>query len=120
VDFSTLSGRLTSNLPTTHSEQSGRNRHVVLANGGAAVKFDSISAGLTIVNTRKVETATKESAQSMPMDPDLSIPPAQPFPLAPEIPTTAIDSAVKARREILDRVAKGTLSVDDAVNLLRG
>jgi hypothetical protein len=93
---------------------------VVLANGGAPIKFDSISAGLTIVNTRKAESATNASVQNMPANPEASIPPAPPMPVAPEIPTTAMDSAVKARREILDRVAKGTLSVDDAVNLLRG
>lgn len=120
VDFSTLSGRLTSNLPTTHSEQSGRNRHVVLQNGGANVKFDSISAGLTIVNPRKTESATVGVSQNVLADPAMPMPPMPPSAAAPDIPTTAIDSAVKARREILDRVAKGTLSVDDAVNLLRG
>jgi hypothetical protein len=117
VNFSTLSGRFTSNLPTTHSQQSGRNRHLQLQGGGATVKFDSISANLNIHSAQGSQDAATDGVVNslMPLVKPTA-PPAVPEPVS----DAAIASAAKARQDILDRVAQGKLSVDDAVNLLRG
>jgi len=127
VDFNTLSGRFSSNIPTTHSQQSGRSRRLVLQGGGAAVKFDSISANLLINSAQAVADANtpksmmNETATTPVVE---GLAPITPIPSSPapqeEISDAAIASAAKTRRDILDRVAQGQLSVSDAVNMLRG
>ena len=119
VDFSTLSGRFTSNLPTTHSQQSGRNCHLQLQGGGAAVKFDSISANLDIHSAQSPVATEVVMKSLMPVSaPSTPVPPSAPA--AGRAPDVVIASAAKARQDILDRVAQGQLSVDEAVNMLRG
>ena len=131
VEFSSLSGRLATNLPTTHSQQTGSYRHVELQGGGPAVIFDSISGDLQINSTQPVMSsmvakpvaAAPEVKESFVAPPEAAM--AQPpvvvvEPPAPPASDPAVDEAATLRRNILDRVARGEITVDQAVNLLRG
>ncbi|MCL4504479.1 MAG: DUF4097 family beta strand repeat-containing protein [Chloroflexi bacterium] len=134
VEFSSLSGRLATNLPTTHSQQSGSHRHVELQGGGPAILFESISGDLQLTSAQAVMSTpvAKPVAAAPTVKETFSAPaesvmaPPSPAPVAasepgvPPAPDPAIEEAATMRRNILDRVAHGEITVDEAVNLLRG
>ncbi len=131
VDFSSLSGRLATNLATTNSRQTGTHRHVELQGGGAEIRFDSISGdlninaaqGLMTTNIAKPVAATPLVTETFKAPAEAVMAPPAPAsaaeaPAAPADP--AVNEAATLRRSILDRVARGEITVDEAINLLRG
>lgn len=114
VDSKSLSGRLMANLPVTYSNKQGQHRHMQLQGGGVSVDFDSVSGALMITSpdTDAPMTAVK----------NIGIPISPPEPPVPPAPSGASpeETAEQTRKEILERVERGELSVTDAVELLRG
>ncbi len=116
VDYASLSGRVVSDLPTTFSQQTGRRRTLALQGGGnVKIKFDSISANLHIQSASGTADAAVARTALPLIDPVVPLPTP-----TPDVSDVEIAQSAKTRQDILDRVAQGRLSVDDAVNLLRG
>lgn len=123
VEGSSLSGHINSDFPVTRSQHMGQRWHVELQGGGPLIRFDSISGNLMIERGRALAQGQPEAA------PVETLPTAEPLPKAkgvmpvtnpPHDASTPIEDAEQTRRDILDRIARGELSVDEAVNLLRG
>jgi hypothetical protein len=111
VESTSMSGRLMANLPVTYNKKNGPRWHMELQGGGTEVALDSISGNLQIAGT--------DVSAPMTVAKDIGMPTTPPMP-----PTPAAESPVAAseqtRKDILERVEKGELSVTDAVELLRG
>lgn len=107
VDMHALSGRLRASLPASRHTLNGGWTRVEFgaAGSGPDVRFHSVSGDLHLV--------TPESQVDSEPEPRVgeATPPASD---APAAPTTS------DRLEILERIARGELSVDEAVNTLKG
>jgi hypothetical protein len=115
VHATSLSGRVTSDLPVTRSQRSGQNWQLELQGGGPEIRFDSISGNLSIERgSGSGPVAVAQAAPSFAVAEGVPVPPEPPAPPSP------IETAEQTRRDILDRVARGEISVDEAVKVLRG
>lgn len=101
IDHKTVSGDVVVEVAARVEKTSRRDRHIVIGNGGAAqFRVKTVSGDLKIRRAPGEAVESEEtSGEAMPMG-------------APEPPPPPQPSA--AAREILDRVARGELSVDDA------
>lgn len=105
VDYQTVSGDTLVEVPALVEKQGRRDRRIVIGKGGPRLRVKSVSGDLRIPRVAG-EVAREEEGAAMPM----SAPPEPPFPPAP--PPAA------GAREILERLARGELSVDDAASAL--
>lgn len=126
IDSTSLSGRLDTNLPITFTDKTGQKWHMQVQGGGAEVRFDSISGTLHVMGSGIPSNATPAAngpaAVFTPQGSRVETP-AESKPSPSSVPVSvanAEDRAAQTRRDILDRVARGELSVEDAVNQLRG
>jgi hypothetical protein len=124
VEGSSLSGRIKSDIPVTRSQHSGQRWHMELQGGGPLIRFDSISGNLVIKRDQRdhAQVAAQPEPALAATEAEL---PSSTKDVTTEgnvqgIPPKPIEDAEQARRDILDRIARGELSVDEAVNLLRG
>ena len=137
IECTSMSGRVVANLPVTHSEKRGQRRRLELQGGGPEIHFDSISGNLEVSGSLKangslgvqapVPVATMKDlgfAVDAPAGsgaPQAPVPPAPPpAPPEPSVSEQEVEAEARARQDILDRVARGDLSVDQAINMLRG
>jgi DUF4097 and DUF4098 domain-containing protein YvlB len=107
IAFTTVSGDAEAEGPA-HIEKIGRrDRRILVGRGGAHIRVKTVSGDLTVRTSGEVpveaESASTAEGEAIAMG-------------APEPPGEAARSA--AAREILERVARGELSVDDAAAAL--
>jgi hypothetical protein len=102
VDFQSISGRFSSNLPTSMDQRQRGNQSAQVQGGGPMVKFNSVSGNASL------ETDGKAAAQ----------PPA---PASPEpAPQAVAPQEALSTREILDQIADGKLTVEEGLKLIKG
>jgi hypothetical protein len=102
VDFQSISGRFSSNLPTTTDQRQRGSQSATVQGGGPMVKFNTVSGN-----------ASLETAGDVTGSP--------PAPSAPEpAPQAATPPEALSTREILDQIAEGKLTVDEGLNLIKG
>jgi DUF4097 and DUF4098 domain-containing protein YvlB len=89
----TLSGKVSTSAPISNLEQNRNNHRIVLDDGGVKISHKSISGDFILLNKSDNGSAPESSASSGDV-------------VHPE-----------SRSEILDRVAQGDLSVDEALQL---
>jgi DUF4097 and DUF4098 domain-containing protein YvlB len=90
VDASAVSGRFYTDLPVSHSSRSGKRWQVVVGEGGPSVKMKSVSGKLRLVTSL-------EARGSEPGEVHLSR---------------------EKRKDILDQLSQGEISVEDAMKAL--
>ncbi|HEY3340896.1 MAG TPA: DUF4097 family beta strand repeat-containing protein, partial [Anaerolineae bacterium] len=118
IDSNSLTGRLDANLPVTYNQKVGQHWRMEVQGGGPEVRFDSISGTLHVngaggaveksTSTPQGETAPVVVKGPAPSDSSASE------------PTSPIVQAAQTRRDILERVSRGELSVNEAIDKLRG
>jgi hypothetical protein len=102
VDFQSISGRFSSNLPNTMDQRQRGSQSAAVQGGGPMVKFNTVSGNASL------ETDGEVAAQ----------PPA---PSTPEpVPQTATSQEALSTREILDQIADGKLTVEEGLKLIKG
>ena len=117
--FPDLSGRLDTDLPVTYNQKVGQHWHMEVQGGGPEVRFDSISGTMHVNGVGN--TTTKAPATEIEAVPAIETESASPESSAPVSESDSpIAQAAETRRDILDRVARGELSVDEAIDKLRG
>jgi Toastrack DUF4097 len=103
VDFQSISGRFSSNLPTTRDQRQQRSQGAEVQGGGPMVKFNTVSGN-----------ASLESYGEVAAQPAV---PSTPQPAAAEAATS--QEALNTR-EILDQIADGQLTVEEGLKLIKG
>jgi hypothetical protein len=127
IDSNSLTGRLDTDLPVTYNQKVGQHWRMEVQGGGPEVRFDSISGTLHVngmggaidksAPISEGETAPVVVKEPLPSDGSAPAP-AAPAPVSE--PISPIVHAAQTRRDILERVSRGELSVDEAVDKLRG
>jgi hypothetical protein len=104
VDFQSISGRFSSNLPAVTGQQRQRgSQSAAVQGGGPMVKFNTVSGNASLETDGEV--ATQPPAPSAP---------------EPATPQAATPQEALSTREILDQIAEGKLTVDEGLNLIKG
>ena len=102
IDFTTVSGDAEVEGPARVEKEGRRDRRILVGSGGSRLRVKTVSGDLTVRSSRdmplEAEHAGSAEGEAMPMG-------AQ----EPQEPGRGA-----AARDILDRVARGELSVDDA------
>ncbi len=115
VETSTISGELRTTLPVTTSSGDRRHRRVEVQGGGVEVTFNSVSGDLRLTPSGKVEPgAAPEEPKEAP-----AVEAAPPVAGEPPSPPVREQALRQARREILERVARGELTAEQGVEELR-
>jgi len=105
VDMHSLSGRLRAGLPASHHQvRGGRTRVAFGESSGPEISYNTVSGDLHLV--------TPDGPAETPADPPGGET-AAPVPAAADSPTPP------DRMAVLDRLARGELSVDEAVSTLK-
>jgi hypothetical protein len=127
VQATSLSGRVHAELPVTRSEKSGQQWRVDVQGGGMELRIDSVSGGMSLVQSDAYPGALTQRQVGAPVPATADAAstkginaPATPATESTPISEAAIETAEQTRRDILDRVARGELSVDEAIKVLRG
>ncbi len=104
AELNTVSGSIRSSLPATSTRLGHGLKVTEIQGGGAKVRLKSVSGGLSI-ESEGVQASPLPVADSAP------IPPASPS-VKPSVPLTTA--------EILQRIESGEMSVDEALQLMKG
>jgi len=109
AELSSVSGSIRSSLPVTTTSMGHGLKITQVGSGGSSVRLKSVSGSLTF----EVEglPATNIPANPTPASTAPQTPPTQPVTPPPAPPSTA---------EILERIERGEMSVDDAIKLMKG
>lgn len=111
VDYSTTSGDAVVEGPAEVHKEGRRDRRIVVGRGTGRLRVKTISGDLSCRFTDPAEAATTASSPAADQPIPLRDPAAPPPPPAPP-------ASSAAAREVLDRLARGELSVDDAAAAL--
>jgi hypothetical protein len=103
VDFQSISGRFSSNLPTARDQHLRGSQSAEVQGGGPLVKFNTVSGNASLESDGE---ATGQPAA-----------PSTPQAAAPEAATS---QEALSTREILDRIADGKLTVEEGLKLIKG
>ena len=104
VDMKTISGKLLTQFPLTSSQRSGNHLRATVADGGPTVTLSSVSGNLALATPGEILPET---------EPPIGDPQENPDP-KPETSQPAI-----SRQEILDKIAKGEMTVEEALKALK-
>jgi len=109
VELNSVSGSIRSSLPATTTSMGHGMKVTQVQSGGAAVRLKSVSGGVSI----ETEGVPASTIPVTSVDPAASVPPtpaSQPIPPAPAPLSTA---------EILQRIERGEMTVDEAIKLMK-
>jgi hypothetical protein len=108
VHLSAVSGRLHTGLPLTSSQHHGGAQQAEIQGGGVDVHLSSVSGGLWVGPAGAAEVVGTREAPQIPQPPVPTAPPAPP------------PQAALSQSEILQQIERGEITVEEAVQLLRG
>jgi hypothetical protein len=100
VRMKSLSGRLRAYLPVTFQSKSHGHQEVEIDGGGPVIEFDSVSGGMRVMGPEGVHALDNRAVEEPEAEQNASAP--------------NLSSA-----EILDRIERGEISVEDGINLLK-
>jgi Toastrack DUF4097 len=103
VDFQSISGRFSSNLPITRDQRQQRSQSAEVQGGGPLVKFNTVSGNASLESSGEITAQPAE--------------PPTPQPAAAEAATS---QEALSTREILDQIADGKLTVEAGLKLIKG
>jgi len=105
IDYKTVSGDAVVEVAATIEKEGRRDRRIVIGRGGTPFRVKTVSGDLKLRRSSDEAVEADESgAEAMPMG-------------APEAPTAPPEPSAAAR-EILEKVARGEIGVDDAAAAL--
>jgi hypothetical protein len=103
VDFQSISGRFSSDLPTTRVQRQRRSQSAEVQGGGPMVKFNTVSGNASL--EAYGEAAAQPASTSTPQ---------------PATAGASTSQEALSTREILDQIADGKLTVDEGLKLIKG
>jgi len=115
AELNSVSGSLRSSLPATAMRMGHGLKVTQIQGGGPAVRLKSVSGNLSFelegVPATPVQTSTPGPVETIP-----PIPPLQPI---PPVPLSTPHQAPLTTAEILQRIERGELTVDEALKLMK-
>jgi hypothetical protein len=115
VELNSVSGSIRSSLPATSTSIAHGMKMTQIQGGGASIRLKSVSGGVSI-ETEGVSPTTVTVAEPMPQ---VMVPPVPPAPPAPPPPSPEVNSEQLSTSEILQRIERGELTVDEAIKLMK-
>jgi hypothetical protein len=112
VELNSVSGSIRSSLPATTLRVGHGLRVTQIQNGGVAVRLKSVSGGVAI-------EAEGVPAIAVPVTSPAPAPPIPPAPPVPLTPPVAPAPASLSTAEILQRIERGEMTVDEAIRLMK-
>jgi DUF4097 and DUF4098 domain-containing protein YvlB len=109
AELNSVSGSIRSSVPASSTNMGHGLKVAQLGNGGTAVRLKSVSGSLSF----EVEGVPASNVSSR-ATPERPVPPAPPSPPV-EQPPTALST-----EEILQRIERGEMTVDEAIKLMQG
>jgi hypothetical protein len=119
VELNSVSGSIRSSLPATSTKIGHGSKVTQVQGGGTTVRLKSVSGGVSIetVGTPANPVSTTEPAYETTIPP---IPPIPSFPPIPPIPVTPASTPERlSTSEILQRIERGEMTVDEALKLMK-
>jgi hypothetical protein len=110
VELNTVSGKVRSSLPVTSLAMGHGVKVTQVGSGGTAIRLKSVSGGLSI----ETEGVPATNVADTPESASTFTPPTPPVPPAPPAP------APLSTEEILQRIERGEMTVDEAIKLMKG
>jgi len=118
LEHRSVSGSIHTNLPVTRSSKQPGSHRVEIGTDGPLISSNSVSGNLNVTGpggeTHAVEAEDTVSQSPTPSQP---VPPAPPPP--PSTPPPANGLSAEARQELLEKIAAGEISVDEAIDKLK-
>ncbi|NJD58283.1 MAG: hypothetical protein C3F13_00975 [Anaerolineales bacterium] len=122
VELNSVSGSIRSSLPATAARMGHGLKVTQIQGGGTSVRLKSVSGGVSIETEGVPATAVPSTEPAMestfPSIPP--IPPIPPIPLDPGQPAPEPPAEQLSTSEILQRIERGELTVDEAIELMKG
>ncbi len=123
VELNSVSGTIRSSLPATATSMGHGLKVTQIQGGGTAVRLKSVSGGVSI-ETEGVPAATVSTVERADVNPVPPVPPVEPVAPAPAMPPAPGDTQVNpetlSTSEILQRLERGEMTVDEAIKLMKG
>ncbi len=123
VELNSVSGSIRSSLPATSVAMGHGVKITQIQGGGTAVRLKSVSGSVS-VETEGVPATTVPTTEYTPMSPVSPVPPASPAspasPAPPATPTPQANYEPLTTSEILQRIERGEMTVDEALKLMKG
>ena len=122
IELNSVSGSIRSSLPTTFTHIGHGSKNAQVQNGGTSIRLKSVSGGVsletegvspeTVPVTSETNTASEKPAPASPAAPPN--PPA-----SPEAPVPPASPAPLSTAEILQRIERAEMTVDEAIKLMK-
>lgn len=107
IDLRTVSGDLEVDGPARVEKQGRRDRHVVVGAGGPRLRVKTVSGDLSVRPSSETPVEAEAGSETAPAPES-----------APAAETATGSAGAAAAREILERLARGEIAVDDAAAAL--
>jgi len=118
AELNSVSGSIRSSLPVTTVHYGHGSKVTQISGGGTSVRLKSVSGNLSFevegVPATQVQTSQPSPAETIP-----PIPPIPPVPPIPPMPFSTPPPAPLSTAEILQRIERGELTVDEAIKLMK-
>ncbi len=124
AEINTVSGNIRSSLPATASWLGHGLRVTQIQGGGTTIRLKSVSGDLSL-ETEGVPATPVQVSSPTPLEPfpNISpIPPIPPIPSIPPLPSEPVSESQPRKlttAEILQRIERGELTVDEAIKLMK-
>lgn len=116
VELNSVSGSIRSSLPATATRMGHGMKVTQVQGGGTVVRLKSVSGGVSI----ETEGIPANPVPTTGFVPENSVPPIPPIPPVPPIPvTSSSDPETLSTSEILQRIERGEMTVDEALKLMK-
>jgi len=115
VELNSVSGSIRSSLPATVTNTGHGLKVTQIQGGGTAVRLKSVSGGVSIETEGTPATAVQTTG---PVDVS-PIPPIPLIPSTPPIEMTSTPPEQLSTSEILQRIERGEMTVDEAIKLMK-
>ncbi len=120
VELNSVSGSIRSSLPATSVAMGHGVKITQIQGGGTSVRLKSVSGSVS-VETEGIPATTVPTTDYTPVSTVPPVPPVPPIPPAsPAPPAPSADSEPLTTSEILQRIERGEMTVDEAVKLMKG
>jgi hypothetical protein len=110
AEHQSVSGGIQASFPVAHRSKNGGNQFVEVGSGGPKITSNSISGCLYIVGPEGEAQPVRPAQPEKPAMPEAPVPPEPP----------AVSLSPEERREILERIERGEISVEDGIQALQG
>jgi Toastrack DUF4097 len=118
AELNSVSGSIHSSLPVTATRIGHGHKVTQILGGGTSVRLKSVSGNLSF-ETEGVPATPVQTSSSAPAESLSSVPPIPPVPPVPGTSSSIPPPAPLTTAEILQRIERGEMTVDEAIKLMK-